>query len=155
MWFERFVIIVTSLHRDFLPSSWGTLRPRPGWTSGLFVGSFGLFLTLVLLFCRFLPTVAIAETKAVLPGRPARGRPPWLSRNDAGRHGRPLRRPDALFGAAERVRDAGSARWDCHTPYPVHGLDRAMGLRPSPVPYDLPRGGLPGARARPAHAGRG
>ena len=43
--------------------------------------------------------------------------------------------PDALLRAAEQVRDSGHKRWDCHTPYPVHGLDDAMGLKPSPVPY--------------------
>jgi len=43
--------------------------------------------------------------------------------------------PDSLIRAAEKVRDAGSQKWDCHTPYPVHGLDQAMGLKPSPIPY--------------------
>jgi len=43
--------------------------------------------------------------------------------------------PDSLVQAAEQVRDAGFKHWDCHTPYPVHGLDDAMGLKPSPVPY--------------------
>lgn len=43
--------------------------------------------------------------------------------------------PDALIAAARRVREAGYRRWDCHTPYPVHGLDEAMGLKESPVPY--------------------
>jgi len=67
MWFERFVIVVTSLHRDYLPSSWDHFTPT--WVdAGLFVGSIGLFLTLILLFCRFLPAVSVAETKAVLPG---------------------------------------------------------------------------------------
>jgi hypothetical protein len=42
---------------------------------------------------------------------------------------------NALIGAAESVRDAGYKKWDCHTPYPVHGLDDAMGLKPSPMPY--------------------
>ncbi len=42
---------------------------------------------------------------------------------------------DALVRAAESVRDAGLRKWDCHTPYPVHGLDRAMGLKESPIPY--------------------
>ncbi len=42
--------------------------------------------------------------------------------------------PEALLRAAEKVRDAGFRRWDCHTPYPVHGIERAMGLKPSPVP---------------------
>jgi len=67
MWFERFVIIVTSLHRDFLPSSWGDFSPT--WVDvGLFVGSIGIFLSLILLFCRLLPTVSVSETKAILPG---------------------------------------------------------------------------------------
>ncbi len=43
--------------------------------------------------------------------------------------------PDSLVHAAETVRDAGYKAWDCHTPYPVHGLDDAMGLKPSPLPY--------------------
>ena len=65
MWFERFVIIVTSLHRDFLPSSWGYFRPT--WVDiCTFVGTFGLFLTLFLLFLRFLPMIAISEVKGVL-----------------------------------------------------------------------------------------
>lgn len=66
MWFERFVIIVTSLHRDFLPSSWGMFHPT--WAEqGLFFGTFGLFLTLFLLFMRFLPMIAMSEIKIVLP----------------------------------------------------------------------------------------
>jgi molybdopterin-containing oxidoreductase family membrane subunit len=66
MWFERFVIIVTSLHRDYMPSNWGYFSPT--WVDVLtFVGSFGLFLTLFLLFIRFLPMIAIAEVKGVTP----------------------------------------------------------------------------------------
>ena len=66
MWFERFVIVVTSLHKDFLPSSWAMFTPT--WVDlGMFAGSFGLFFTLFLLFCRFLPMVAIAEVKTVMP----------------------------------------------------------------------------------------
>jgi Ni/Fe-hydrogenase subunit HybB-like protein len=73
MWFERFVIIVTSLHRDFLPASWSYYIPT--WVDlGLLFGSFGLFFTLLLLFCRFAPTIAVAELKAVLPAsQPGRG----------------------------------------------------------------------------------
>ena len=66
MWFERFVITVTSLSRDFLPSSWGYFAPTLVDVL-MFVGSFGLFFTLFLLFCRFLPMVAMAEVKSVLP----------------------------------------------------------------------------------------
>jgi len=66
MWFERFVIVVTSLHRDYLPSSWAMFQPT--WVDlGMLLGSFGLFFTLFLLFCRFLPMVAMAEVKTVMP----------------------------------------------------------------------------------------
>ncbi len=80
MWFERFVIIVTSLHRDFLPSSWAGYAPTSIELATL-AGSFGLFFTCFLLFCRFVPVIAISEVKGVLSvGR---------SRQPAGR--RPLR----------------------------------------------------------------
>ncbi|CAN5917163.1 polysulfide reductase NrfD [soil metagenome] len=65
MWFERFVIIVTSLHRDFLPSSWVMFSPT--WIDiGIFVGTLGLFFTLFLLFAKFFPLVNMAEVKAIL-----------------------------------------------------------------------------------------
>jgi molybdopterin-containing oxidoreductase family membrane subunit len=65
MWFERFVIIVTSLHRDFLPSSWNMYTPT--WVEvGIMLGSFGMFFTFFLLFCRFLPTIAMSEVKGVM-----------------------------------------------------------------------------------------
>jgi Ni/Fe-hydrogenase subunit HybB-like protein len=66
MWFERFVIVVTSLHRDFLPSSWGYFRPTLFDILTL-IGSFGLFFTMFCLFVRFLPMVAMAEIKGVTP----------------------------------------------------------------------------------------
>ena len=66
MWFERFVITVTSLSRDFLPSSWGYFKPT-NIDILMFIGSFGLFFTLFLLFIRWLPQVAIAEVKAGMP----------------------------------------------------------------------------------------
>ncbi len=71
MWFERFVIIVTSLHRDYLPSSWGYFRPT--FVDILtFTGSIGLFLTLFLLFARFLPMIAISEIKGVMHAQKAK-----------------------------------------------------------------------------------
>ena len=66
MWFERFVIICTSLARDFLPSSWGYYVPT-AWDFATLGGSFGLFFTLFLLFCRYLPMVAMSEVKAFHP----------------------------------------------------------------------------------------
>jgi hypothetical protein len=65
MWFERFVIIVTSLHRDFLPASWGTYRPTI-YEVGMLIGSFGFFLTFFLLFCRAIPTIAMFEVKSIV-----------------------------------------------------------------------------------------
>jgi molybdopterin-containing oxidoreductase family membrane subunit len=67
MWFERFVIIVGSLHQDFLPSAWRIYRPTLV-DGGILLGSFGLFFTLVLLFARVLPVIAATEMKAVIPG---------------------------------------------------------------------------------------
>jgi molybdopterin-containing oxidoreductase family membrane subunit len=64
MWFERFVIVVTSLHRDYLPSNWASYRPTTIEVATL-LGSFGLFFTCFLIFCRILPMIAMAEVKGV------------------------------------------------------------------------------------------
>ncbi len=66
MWLERFVIIVTSLNRDFVPSSWGMYYPTI-WDFMTFFGTIGLFLTLFLLFLRFVPMISIFEVKTLLP----------------------------------------------------------------------------------------
>jgi molybdopterin-containing oxidoreductase family membrane subunit len=66
MWLERFVIVVTSLHRDFLPSSWGMYYPTV-WDWATYAGTIGLFLTLMFLFMRFLPAIAIFEMKVMVP----------------------------------------------------------------------------------------
>ncbi len=66
MWFERFVIIVVSLHQDFLPSSWRLYKPT-AIDFGILLGSFGLFFTMVLLFARVLPVIATTEIKSILP----------------------------------------------------------------------------------------
>ncbi|NBV30942.1 MAG: hydrogenase, partial [Bacteroidetes bacterium] len=66
MWFERFVITVTSLSTDFLPSSWGYYSPTM-WDMLTYLGTFGLFGTFFLLFLRFLPMIAVAELKGAMP----------------------------------------------------------------------------------------
>jgi Ni/Fe-hydrogenase subunit HybB-like protein len=66
MWFERFVIIVTTLHRDYIPASWGMYSPTI-WDMGIYIGTFGFFFTCFLLFLRWLPMIALAEVKATLP----------------------------------------------------------------------------------------
>ncbi len=122
MWFERFVIIVTSLHRDFLPSAWGYFTPTI-WDVSCLLGSFGLFFTMFCLFVRFLPMVATAEVKTVLP----QADPHWQRRPRARDHSteppRPTGRPSlkeppdaaplpaapegALLRNPRRIRDAG------------------------------------------------
>jgi Ni/Fe-hydrogenase subunit HybB-like protein len=66
MWLERFIIIVTSLSRDFLPSAWGLYRPT-FWDYSTFIGTIGLFLTLLFLFVRFLPMISIFEMRTLVP----------------------------------------------------------------------------------------
>jgi molybdopterin-containing oxidoreductase family membrane subunit len=66
MWLERFIIIVTSLHRDFLPSSWGRYEPT-FWDWSTYVGTIGLFLMLLFLFVRFLPMISIFEMRTLVP----------------------------------------------------------------------------------------
>ena len=74
MWFERYVIVVTSLHRDFLPSSWG-MYSLTFFDWSILLGSFGLFFTLFLLFVRVLPVVAMSEIKGVMDPMVARSAP--------------------------------------------------------------------------------
>ena len=153
MWFERFVIVVSSLHRDFLPSSWDYFSPT-FWDFSTFIGSFGLFFTLFCLFVRFLPMVAMAEVKGVLPEAHAHPEEAPVGVQTEG----PTESPDDLFAvvgefespgelltAATRIRDAGYQRWDTHTPFPVHGMEQAMGLRRSWVSALVLVMGLAGA----------
>ncbi len=87
MWFERFVIIVTSLHRAFLPGEWGMFFPT--WVDiGIFAGTCGIFSTLFLLFVKYLPTFAMAELKAVMPQADPHGHgesydPAYIEESDA------------------------------------------------------------------------
>ena len=66
MWFERFVIIVLSIYRDYLPSSWATYYAPSIWEVGFFIGTCGLFFTCYFLFSKFFPVIAVAEIKHIL-----------------------------------------------------------------------------------------
>src|ERR1700754_802994 len=66
MWFERFVIIVTSVYRDYLPSSWATYYRPTVWEVGFYLGTFGLFFTCYFLFSKWFPVIAVAEIKHIL-----------------------------------------------------------------------------------------
>ena len=72
MWLERFVIIVTSLHRDFVPSSWGMYYPTI-WDFSTFFGTIGLFVTLMFLFIRVLPMISIFEMRTLVPEAKVKG----------------------------------------------------------------------------------
>ncbi len=159
MWFERFMIVVGSLYQDFIPANWGYYRPT--WVDVCtYLGTFGLFFTCFLLFVRFLPLVAASEVKGVTPQadphHPLGGAKAMKSTAEPemfyglagpapGGPGAAVKSPEpygllAEFGsvaevleAAKKIRAAGFTRWDVFTPFPVHGLDKAMGLRNSQV----------------------
>ena len=135
MWFERFVIIATSLHRDFLPSA-GATSGRPSWTFFTFTGTFGLFLTLFLLFIRFVPMIAASEVKGVMAAQNHRmGGSRKISGGGAlslrdlfvidGRSRTEVLRPVAEFdddrklvAAARAAREFGYTRMDAYSPFP-------------------------------------
>ncbi len=167
MWFERFVIVVTSLHRDYLPSSWKMFYPT--WVDiALLIGGFGLFSTAFLMFLRFVPMVAVSEVKAFLPqadphagGHGSSGEPAPVERGpmeiigddlveddgeDAAVHGVLARygTPGELLAAAGQVRAAGYRKFDTFSPFPIHGMDQAMGLSRSRVRFFTFVGGLTG-----------
>jgi molybdopterin-containing oxidoreductase family membrane subunit len=75
MWFERFVIIVTSLHRDYLPSSWTMFHPT-FIDIGIFIGTIGIFFTLFLIFSRTFPVIALNELKTILKATSENPKPP-------------------------------------------------------------------------------
>ncbi len=85
MWLERFVIIVSSVHRDFLPSSWGMFYPTYV-DIFTFAGTFGVFFLCYLLFIRFLPVIAISEVRMVLPEASAHPKPEIAEAGTGGHH---------------------------------------------------------------------
>jgi molybdopterin-containing oxidoreductase family membrane subunit len=98
MWLERFVIIVTSLHRDFLPSSWAMYSPTVfDWS--MFIGTIGFFFTLLFLFVRFLPVISIFEVRTLLPDA-------QVNHGHHGAHGELNDRPNAFN---ESINDAQGA----------------------------------------------
>ena len=163
MWFERFVIIVTSLHRDFLPSSWGYFTPTM-WDVACLLGSFGLFFTMFCLFVRFLPMVATAEVKTVLPQadphwQPGRTRDPEhaiaehagpAARRDRGppRSPRRLAAPEAARDGASRCRSSrGSRRGPTTESSPNSRRRRTSITRASGCVTRASPGGTPTARS--------
>ncbi|MGZ3301084.1 MAG: quinol:electron acceptor oxidoreductase subunit ActD [Isosphaeraceae bacterium] len=160
MWFERFVIVTTTLHRDYLPSSWMMFYPTL-WDYLQLLGGFGLFTTLFLIFIRFLPMVAISEVKASLPeadphhredhpqGKPAvdASQADPVVHPGAGPVYGLLARfagPGELLEAARKLRAAGYRWIDTYSPFPIHGMERALRLGRSRVPAFVFVGGAIG-----------
>ena len=157
MFFERFVIVTTTLHRDYLPSSWMMFYPT--WVDYLqFVGGFGLFTTFFMIFIRFLPMVAISEVKACLPEADPHHRPDHpqaahtVDKSQTESEIRPpagpvyglLARfsgPGELVGAVRKLRAAGYRNMDSYSPFPIHGMERALRLSRSRVPAFVLAGG--------------
>jgi hypothetical protein len=152
------VIIVSTLHRDFLPGSWGFFAPT--WVDILqMVGAFGLFFTLLLIFVRVLPMISIAEVKGqhdhharetgassgTLAVEPAAGTgdAPLAPVPAAGIVAR-FRNSPALCAAVKKLREAGYSHIDAHTPFPVHDSFEALGLARSRVPWFTLAGGVTG-----------
>jgi len=141
MWLERFMIVVTSLHHDFLPSSWGMYYPT-FWDFATFLGTIGLFFTLFFLFIRFLPMISITEMRElasehVSPPMPLDVGPAHQPALQAGKSpDRPaygvmaeFESPDKLIAAARRAREEGYSRMDAYSPFPVDGLAEALDFK--------------------------
>ncbi|MBM3777731.1 MAG: DUF3341 domain-containing protein [Acidimicrobiia bacterium] len=144
MWFERFVIIVTSLERSFLESSWASYTPTL-IEFAIFIGSFGLFFTGFLLFVRLLPVISIAEVKLLLPHDAGADAAPVEAPAPAGQRYLVYRSEAALLAGAREARQRGVPILDAYTPCPVHGLSEEMGLGRSRLPRFCLAGGVFGA----------
>ena len=139
MWFERFVIVATSLHHDFLPSSWDYFSPTI-WDWGTLIGSFGLFFTLFCLFIRYLPMVAIAEIKGVMSAADPHGHggaPPVVPGGVADRHSSDTvtARERLQQGAGDQVSSSAPSARRITSPMP--DADDAPTPQRAPVKTDL------------------
>jgi Ni/Fe-hydrogenase subunit HybB-like protein len=168
MWLERFVIIVLSLHRDFLPSSWGMYYPTV-WDWLTLVGSIGLFFTLIFLFIRLLPMISIFEMRHLLTKTnereqaaraeakgqlqtaetlsPERASPTKTGDTDTPLYGlmAEFDDPEALLEKARLAYQAGYRKISAYSPFPIEGLAEAIGLRWSILPFLALLGGIAGA----------
>ena len=123
MWFERFVIIVTSLHRGYLPSSWTMFSPT--WVDiGIFVGTLGFFFLLFLLYARSFPMIAQAEVKGV------RGQGTGVREQESlNSYLLTLTSPEELLDKIKELKSEGKEIQEVYTPFYVHGLAEVLGLK--------------------------
>ncbi|MGK7649072.1 quinol:electron acceptor oxidoreductase subunit ActD [Capnocytophaga sp. G1920] len=130
MWFERFVIIVTSLHRGYLPSSWTMFSPT--WVDiGIFVGTLGFFFLLFLLYARSFPMIAQAEVKGVRSQvSEDRCQGTDVSRQESlNSYLLTLNSPEELLDKIKELKSEGREIQEVYTPFYVHGLAEALGLK--------------------------
>ena len=130
MWFERFVIIVTSLHRGYLPSSWTMFSPT--WVDiGIFVGTLGFFFLLFLLYARSFPMIAQAEVKGVsgqVSGDRCQGTD-VSGQESLNSYLLTLTSPEELLDKIKELKSEGREIQEVYTPFYVHGLAEALGLK--------------------------
>ena len=130
MWFERFVIIITSLHRGYLPSSWTMFSPT--WVDiGIFVGTLGFFFLLFLLYARSFPMIAQAEVKGVsgqVSGDRCQGTD-VSGQESLNSYLLTLTSPEELLDKIKELKSDGKEIQEVYTPFYVHGLAEALGLK--------------------------
>jgi len=159
MWLERYVIIVVSLHRDYLPSSWG-MYAGTIWDWATFVGTIGLFLTLIFLFIRVLPMISMFEMSHLLAetqkhaGEPVPTAPASDEKVESEFLVPPGRlyglmaefdNPESLLEKARTAYAAGYRKLAAYSPFPIEALPAALGLRRSRLPLLVLCGGIVGA----------
>ena len=157
MWLERYVIVVTSLHRDFLPSSW-SMYHGTFWDYSTFYGTLGLFLSLMFLFIRFLPVISITEMRELVhetqqdqerqaeSAQSPRGQAMSTRIEQPAVYGlmAEFDRPDDLIEATQHAYDRGYRLMEAYTPFPVDGVAEALGFHRNRIPRTVFIGGLLG-----------
>ena len=164
MWLERYIIVITSLHNDFMPSAWGMYHGN-FWDWSLFIGSLGLFAGLTLLFFRFLPSISISEVREQLhkvrheAGQSDEDADPPAETQRRRETAEPAPLPDdalhgliaefagatALLRACRAARDAGFRKLDAYSPHPLEDLAESLGFKPTRMALAVLIGGVCGA----------